>query len=439
MKFLCAVMTKLVFATSFLSCLTLSPVCGEQWTVPVAGNAFPSNGPTNEARREIRFSRSGELRLVDPAESYSVFFHVDRPGKVALSIKASKVSGSPVIAVTADGKSMKSEVGDSQSAILRVGEIDIAKSGYVQVDLQLDVASGSANASVSDLIVTSDVEGMSVEFVRNNDGNMFYWGRRGPSVHLGYKLPDAVKLTYAYSEITVPEGQDPIGSYFMANGFGEGYFGIQVNSKTERRVLFSVWSPFKTDNPADIPNEQRIVTLAKGDSVHAQDFGNEGSGGQSYLVFPWKSGTIYRFLTEVKPDGAGNTIYTSWFGEARREEWRLIASFRRPDTNKHLTGFHSFLENFSPATGNQQRSALYGNQWVCDVDGKWHEVTRAKFTGDNTARGRHRLDYAGGSDDDHFFLRNCGFFSDRANLDEVFQRDAAEGRHPKVRFSELPR
>jgi hypothetical protein len=47
-------------------------------------------------------------------------------------------------------------------------------------------------------------------------------------------------------EITVPVGQDPIGSYFMANGFGEGYFGFQVNSKTERRVLFSVWSPFRT-------------------------------------------------------------------------------------------------------------------------------------------------------------------------------------------------
>ena len=31
----------------------------------------------------------------------------------------------------------------------------------------------------------------------------------------------------------------------MANGFGEGYFGIQVNGPNERRVLFSVWSPFK--------------------------------------------------------------------------------------------------------------------------------------------------------------------------------------------------
>ena len=37
-------------------------------------------------------------------------------------------------------------------------------------------------------------------------------------------------IEWFYSELTVPEGNDVIGSYFMANGFSEGYFGIQVNS-----------------------------------------------------------------------------------------------------------------------------------------------------------------------------------------------------------------
>ncbi len=102
---------------------------------------------------------------------------------------------------------------------------------------------------VRNLVVASDVEGLIVDFVRNNDGNMFYWGRRGPSVHLGYETPKNVPLQYAHTEIVVPKGDDTIGSYFMANGFAEGYFGIQVNSPRERRVLFSVWSPFSTDNP----------------------------------------------------------------------------------------------------------------------------------------------------------------------------------------------
>ncbi len=60
-----------------------------------------------------------------------------------------------------------------------------------------------------------------------------------------------------------------IGSYFMANGFGQGYFGIQVNSASERRILFSVWSPFSTNNPREIPDDQRITLLKKGEPVHA--------------------------------------------------------------------------------------------------------------------------------------------------------------------------
>ena len=57
----------------------------------------------------------------------------------------------------------------------------------------------------------------------------------------------------------VPEGNDVLGSYFMANGFAQGYFGIQVNSPTERRILFSVWSPFHTDDPSEIPDQAILI------------------------------------------------------------------------------------------------------------------------------------------------------------------------------------
>lgn len=53
----------------------------------------------------------------------------------------------------------------------------------------------------------------------------------------------------------------------MANGFGEGYFGMQVNSETERRILFSVWSPFKTDNPKEIPDDHKITLNKVGQQV----------------------------------------------------------------------------------------------------------------------------------------------------------------------------
>jgi hypothetical protein len=223
----------------------------------------------------------------------------------------------------------------------------------------------------------------------------------------------------------------------MANCFGEGYFGIQVNGPTERRILFSVWSPFRTDNPRDIPEDQRVVALAKGEGIRIGEFGNEGSGGQSFLVYPWRSGDTYRFLNRAKPDGKGNTIYTAWFHSPATEEWQLIASFRRPKTDKHLTGIHSFLENFSDRNGWIERQGHYGNQWARDIDGKWHPIREARFTGDDIARRGYRLDYAGGVVGNDFFLRNGGFFADTVKLDSRFTRPSDERPEPEIAVDKL--
>jgi len=267
---------------------------------------------------------------------------------------------------------------------------------------------------------------------------MFYWGRRGPSVHLAYEVPRDTAVEYAYGEITVAEGDDPPGSYFMANGFGEGYFGIQVNGPTERRVLFSVWSPFPTDDPRTIPEDQRVELLAKGPQVRAGEFGDEGSGGQSYLVYPWQAGRTYRFLTRVVPDGKGSTVYTSWFGAEHEKEWRLIASFRRPRTDIYLKGFHSFLENFDPGTGNHPRRGQHGNIWVRDAEGGWRECLRARFSVDATGQGGHRLDFDGGATDSMFYLRNCGFFTGTTKPGDAFERTSAAAGPPEIDLANLP-
>ena len=65
------------------------------------------------------------------------------------------------------------------------------------------------------------------------------------------------------------------------------------------------------------------MALGQGDEVRIGEFGNEGSGGQSYLVFLWQADTTYRFLTEVKPDGSGNTVYNVL---VRREVVRAVAT-----------------------------------------------------------------------------------------------------------------
>ena len=312
--------------------LTLMALCvasvvgaahAKDWSIPLAGNAYKTAPqPGNQGFRR----GGGGLTWSDPESVYSIFFHCDRPARLELGIAASSVEDlSELVFRVLDQEFEVPLAGDRTS----IGALETTGPGYIRIDVQGRNRKGDTYGSLDTLSVRSETEGLTLDYVRNNQGNMFYWGRRGPSAHLRYRVPDGKTIQYAYNEITVPEGEDPIGSYFMANGFSQGYFGIQVNSPTERRVLFSVWSPYKTDNPREIPEDQRIETLGQGPEVTIGQFGNEGSGGQSYLRYPWEAGRTYRFLTEVRPDGAGKSIYTCWFGDKAKNEWRLIASFRR--------------------------------------------------------------------------------------------------------------
>jgi hypothetical protein len=279
-----------------------------------------------------------------------------------------------------------------------------------------------------------EVKGIETAFVKDE----FYWGRRGPSVHFSYTMPEE-DVEWIYNEVTVPVGEDVVGSYFMANGFAEGYFGIQVNAEHERRVLFSVWSPYQTDDPRTIPEDQRIELLKKGQDVYTGEFGNEGSGGQSFKKHKWKAGLSYSFLTRIRPsDVAGYTEYTSYFKDAETGKWELIASFRRPKTRTYAKRFHSFLENFITETGDQSRKVLFGNTWVRTVNGSWKELTQARFTADATARKGNRLDYTGGAEGSSFYLKNCGFFYAPVEVNTVFDREAT-GKMPQIIMEDLER
>ncbi|XZE44845.1 DUF3472 domain-containing protein [Pirellulaceae bacterium SH467] len=420
---------------------TLAPrwATAADWTIPIAGNTFRLE-PAEEGRRG-GFQRDGSIRLAKPSDRFVAFFRVDRPTPFQLSarVRSTKDAGTVQLKVLDRSFSLKSD--GKEYVTTPVGELVAEKPGYIRIEIAGEEGDGLEGVEIQELQVSSQTEGLVVDFVRSNDGNMFYWGRRGPSVHLNYETPKNVSLQYAYSEITVPVGMDVEGSYFMANGFSEGYFGFQVNAPKERRVLFSVWSPFKTDNPKEIPEEQRIQKLASGPDVRIGEFGNEGSGGQSYLIYPWQAGATYRFLTEVKPDpnSTEHTLYTAWFGDKAQNEWRLIASFRRPKTSTYLRGFHSFLENFNPQFGHLARGADYGNVWVVDTEGKWYECSRARLSADATARGRHRLDFDGGARGNHFFMQNCGFFDQTGRVGEFFSRDSTASDKPEIDFASLPK
>ena len=399
-------------------------------TIPLGGNTWKNTGNGGQV------GKNGITDWTDAASVYTVYERLASTGDVQLSLHASVPEGKSRLQVSANGKAADLELQGSDMKPYSAGSWKITDTGYLRISIRALSKEGSVFAAIESIEATGSAVTGQTTFVKDNEGNFFYWGRRGPSVHLNYPLPDSIQAEWFYNEVTVPMKQDVKGSYFMTAGFAEGYFGIQVNSETERRILFSVWSPFTTDDPAKIPDDQKIQLLQKGEGVHAGEFGNEGSGGQSYLKYMWKAATTYRFLLHVKPGSDNHTMYTAYFFEPGAGKWMVIASFKRPKTSTYLKRPHSFLENFIPETGDTERMVLFSNPWIKDTAGNWTALTRARFTGDNTAVKGYRMDYSGGVNGNSFFLRNCGFFRNYTKLNSVFERKAI-GKHPDIDFNSL--
>lgn len=387
-------------------------------TVALAGNAFITTAPAGASEL---INNNGLANWNNPNTISSTYFRMASAGSVTVGLNAYLAgSNHSTVRVTINGTAFTVQLAGTTPKTYHVGTINVTTPGYVKVDLQGVTKDGGYFGDVSGLSVTT---ASALNFA--NDPANYYWSRRGPSVHMGYTVP--ANSEYFYNEVTVPMGQDALGSYFMVAGFSAGYSGIQVRDDG-RWILFSVW---------DADNGQKTTLVSKGAGVVVRDFGNEGTGGQAFLVFNWVAGNTYKFITRIRPDGSGSTLYSAWFFAPETNSWRYLATWKRPSTNTYQSGVHSFLENFLENKGYIGRRVQYGNQWARNVNGTWSEATAGRFTGDATATNAQRMDYAGGLENGRFYLRNCGFFSDYVPLNQNFNRPAT-GQQPTVDVNTLP-
>jgi len=413
-----------------LFCFSPSSDIKTMLSIPIAGNSWVINDISEKSKI---ITENGIENWKDKSTIIRTYFRIENTGSITLSFLAKVNSGTSQIQIKYGEEQKIITLSNTGFDTINLGSFEIKKPGYQFIEFQGLKKNSSTFADITEISISGPATSGKVNYVKND----FYFGRRGPSVHLNYQIsPDAKDIDWFYTELTIPEGNDVEGSYFMANGFADGYFGIQVNSKTERRILFSVWSPYKSDNPGEIPPEYKISLLKKGQGVITKEFGNEGSGGQSYKKYFWKTGITYRFLVNGHPSENNCTDYSAWFYAPEKGKWELIASFRRPKTGGYLKNLYSFLENFIPETGFITRKGYYSNQWVHDTDVKWTELTAIKFTADATARKDARLDYSGGVENGIFFLKNCGFFNDKTEMNQIFSRPTTN-RPPQIDLSKF--
>jgi hypothetical protein len=198
------------------------------------------------------------------------------------------------------------------------------------------------------------------------------------SVHLAYPAPDSVAF---HNQVTVARSAP--GSYFMVCGWKDGYFGIQEGFDGHRQIIFSVWDAFKGDDPAVVPDDRRVLLRYRDPQVRVGRFGGEGTGGQSFLAFPWKLGTTYSFLVTARPM-APRTEFTGWVRDPGTGGWRRLVTFSTVTGGRALQGCYSFIEDFKRdrASAGAARQASYGQGWALGLDGQWRFLDRAKFTAD---------------------------------------------------------
>lgn len=390
------------------------------YSIPAnTGYAVPA-----EKEEESLFQQGKGLQnWTDLKQELQYFFYLHNAGTLNIDLYTKNAQLGSIVSVEFAGKSFKLNIPQgTEFQKKRVGTITVKDSGFYSIKIKGLKKGGSIIADIASI----ELSGSASENMHFNKKAR----RNAASVHLRYSISDTTKLVSFYNEITIPENADIVHSYYMSNGFSRGYFGIQVNSENERRIIFSVWDAGNEAlNRSKVADSNKVKLIAKGDGVFADDFGNEGTGGHSHWVYPWKTGITYKMLVTALADSASQTTtYTSYFFMPEQQKWKLIASFRAPKDGKLLRNLYSFNENFVGLNGQFQRYAYFGNQWGQRENGSWLELTESKFSYDATGKAGDRIDYGAGVEGGMFYLWNGGFKTATAKLGDSFTRPATNKR-----------
>lgn len=373
--------------------------------------------------RGARISRrSGITGWNNPELKVLWFGEIKTPGRLDCSVSLRLPTDiTSKLRLTVAGQSHEVLVNGAGPEVITAdfGSFDIDTTGYQRFTLESLNPQGQASGDIETLLLNGPAA---------QDAHFNLKPRRNAaSVHLFYPVDKNIKVEAFYCEVTALE--DPIWTYYMACGWHRGYFGMQVNSLTERRIIFSVWdSGNEAVDRNKVSQEDRVKLVAKGQDVYADGFGNEGTGGHSHLKYMWKTGQKQRFIVTAKPADATHTIYSGYYFHPDKKQWVLISSWKAPKDGGYLRRLYSFSENFGGSNGHLLRKALYGNQWIRTDEGRWIELNTATFSHDPTGKS-DRLDRFMGVENGQFFLSHGGFVPGFTKYGEKFTRPA-EGKEP---------
>ncbi|WP_339706449.1 DUF5077 domain-containing protein [Algoriphagus aquimarinus] len=150
--------------------------------VPLGGNTFQTKGTNTE-----KVTAEGILHWKNSDTEFSIYVKSDKVATISLALDIISQAGNSQISVNLNGQNQLVNLDAGTTVNISVGELELIK-GYNVINLRGVEKSGPDFAKIKALQIKSD-ETLTLDFVKDNVDNRYYWGRRGPSVHLSYTLP----------------------------------------------------------------------------------------------------------------------------------------------------------------------------------------------------------------------------------------------------------
>lgn len=305
--------------------------------------------------------------------------------------------------------------GTGEADTLFAASLTIPQTGYYRYELK-PIAAPEKAITINSLLFKAYTSGAQVNHIDYQSS---------PSVHLSFRTTEPTTRSYdwIYEEILVPKGSDPLATYYMSLGFFRGYMGIQTNSTTERRVLFSVWDSKDADHDKTMVAEDFVSLVDKDKQTTVNSFGNEGTGGQSYVkTANWQTGKPVKFLMNTRRMDNNSILISAWYSVSDKEGWKYVATWRAPHEQRMFDGFYSFIENYGYTNGQIPRKAYYYNAWGKeDATGKWVNFNKVGFSHTDGREGQ-RVDYEQGvapEFPERFYMASGGYTPTVKTGDEI--------------------
>jgi hypothetical protein len=206
---------------------------------------------------------------------------------------------------------------------------------------------------------------------------------RAEAQHLWWDKEKLNNATCLYGEVTVLATHSSIyycGANWNPARPAGGYCGIQHNSPTERRTIFSIWDTSAQLHPK--------VTQADPKTIFKR-FGGEGEGAHTHMVWDWQVGETFKFFVQKQPGAEPGTTDTRYYiYDPRLNKWRHSATITSPNGDKKSEasattiggGLNSFLENFAGRDKDVPKLALY-RLWLGTSVDEMKCLTRAEGDG----------------------------------------------------------